>query len=190
MVSTGFLIRGETLKTSLKVALAGIVCAISVMIMMLTIIPTLEISLPVLAGMVMTVLVLELGVKWGITGYVTVAIVSLLSAPSLESRVLFIAFFGYYPVLKALLERLHLKWVQWLLKLSVFNVAIVLAYTFLIRVVAALDITEFMVMGEYMPMVLLLVGNGIFILYDIAVTKWITMYVYTLQSRLHKMFRF
>jgi hypothetical protein len=190
VVSTGFLIRGDVVKTSLKVALSGIICALSVSIMLLTIIPTLEISLPVLAGILLTVIVLEIGVKWGITAYAVVGILSLLIAPSVESKLLFVGFFGYYPILKCYIERLRFAGWRWVIKLAVFNIAIVAVYVFLLKVTTAIQTDDFTLFGVYLPMVLLLVGNGIFVLYDIALSRLISAYVYIWQFRLHKMFRF
>lgn len=73
--------------------------------MLLTILPISEMGLPALAGAVLIPIILEIGVKWGWMSYACVALLSLLITPSMEAKVLFIAFFGYYPVLKALIER-------------------------------------------------------------------------------------
>lgn len=178
------------MKTSMKVALSGVVCALSVMVMLLTIIPTLEISLPVLAGILLTVIVLEIGAKWGIAAYVVVALLSLFIAPSVESKVLFIAFFGYYPILKRYIERLRFAGWRWLVKLVVFNVAVVAAYVFLLNATTAIQAEDFTFFGVYLPVVLLLVGNGVFVIYDIALSRLISMYLYVWQPRLHKLLRF
>lgn len=178
------------MKTSMKIALSGIICALSVTVMMLTVIPTLEISLPVLAGILLTVIVLEIGPKWGFTAYVVVSILSLLIAPSMESKILFLAFFGYYPILKRFIERLRFAGWRWLVKLVVFNVAVVAAYVFLLNVTTAIQAEDFTFFGVYLPAVLLLVGNGVFVIYDIALSRLISMYLYVWQPRLHKLLRF
>ena len=48
--------------------------------------------------------------------------------PDKQAALLYVIFFGYYPILKALIERLKNKIVQWVLKYAVFNAAIVSAY--------------------------------------------------------------
>ena len=89
------------MKQSSKVALGGIFSALALVCMMLTVIPALEFSLPALAGVVLIPVVLELGVPWGWLSYVCVGILSLLIAPNMEAKVLFVAFFdslGYVVV--------------------------------------------------------------------------------------------
>ncbi len=178
------------MKISGRVALAGIVCAVSFIAMLLTVIPVTEIALPAIAGALLVVLVIELGVKWGFLGYAVVAILSLLMAPSPESRMLFVLFFGYYPVLKALIERIPFRSLGWVLKFLVFNIAIGGGYLLLMRVFSAVDPAEFVLFGIYLPGVFLLAGNAVFCLYDIGLTRWISMYLRFWQPKLHKMLRF
>ena len=79
--------------------------ALSLMIMFLTAFPYMTYALPAIAGAVLIPVVIELGSKWAWMVYACVSFLSLLIAPSLEAKVMFIAFFGYYPIVKALLER-------------------------------------------------------------------------------------
>lgn len=178
------------MKTGKKVAFAGMICALSLVFMLMTVIPVMEIGLPVMAGAVLILLVIELGIKWGFLGYIAVALLSLLLAPSFESRILFAVFFGYYPVIKAVLERMPSAVLSWLLKLVLFNMAIGGAYYLLMRFTTAIDPNEFTVFGVYLPGVILLFGNAVFVLYDIALTRLITTYVRVWQPKLHKLLRF
>ncbi len=178
------------MKISGKTAFAGIVSCLSLVCMLLTVIPTLEIGLPALAGCLLVLPTIELGVRYGFLCYGATAFLSLLLAPSLEAKVLFILFFGYYPVLKALFERLHSRVLQWALKLLLFNITVCAAYWLLIHVFTAVATDDISLFGVYLPAVLLLVGNGVFIVYDIALTRVITAYLYFGQPRLRKMFRF
>ena len=174
------------LKKTSKVAFAGLICALSLVCMLLTVIPTMEIGLPILAGVFLTVLVMELGLKWGILGYVAVAILSLLLAPSFESRILFVVFFGYYPVVKAAIERLRSTAACWAVKIFLFNFAVGGAYYLLLRFTTALPKDDFMAFGAYLPAVALFVGNIVFVVYDIALSRVITAYVRVWQSKLRK----
>lgn len=178
------------MKRTSKVALAGLVCALSLVCMLLTVIPVMEISLPVLAGILLVVLVVELGWKWGVLGYFTVAILSMLLAPSFESRILFAVFFGYYPVLKSLIERFRAATACWAVKLFAFNLAVGGAYFLLMRFTTAVDVEEFTLFGVYLPGVLLLLGNVVFVIYDIALSRLITTYVSRWQPKLRKLLRF
>ncbi len=178
------------MKIGRKVAFAGVICALSLVFMLLTVIPVMEISLPVIAGIILIVLVIELDIKWGFLGYIAVALLSMLLAPSFESRILFAVFFGYYPTLKALIERIRFSVLGWIIKFVLFNIAIGGAYYLLLRLTTMLDPNDFTVFGMYLPGVILLFGNIVFVLYDIALTRVISAYIHTWQPKLHKMLRF
>ena len=156
--------------------------------MLLTILPISEMGLPALAGAVLIPIILEIGVKWGWMSYACVALLSLLITPSMEAKVLFIAFFGYYPVLKALIERLRKIWLEWIIKLAVFNVTMIGAYWIMLTFLG-LPADSFEIFGLDLPFVILAIGNVAFVLYDIALTGVITTYLRVLQPKLARLFR-
>lgn len=176
------------LKQSAKVALGGILCALSLVCMLLTFFPVSEIGLPALAGAVLIPIVLEIGVKWGWMAYACVGLLSLLICPNMESKLLFIAFFGYYPVLKAIVERLRKVWLEWLIKLVLFNATMVASY-WLLLTFFGLPADSFEIFGVHLPLVILGLGNVTFVLYDIALTAVITTYMRSLHAKLMRLFR-
>lgn len=58
-------------------------------------------ALPAIAGVLLIVAVIEIGAKWAWMIYAAVAVLSLLFAADKEAALLFVLFFGYYPVLKS-----------------------------------------------------------------------------------------
>ncbi len=177
------------MKQSAKIALGGILCALSLVCMLLTVLPISQMGLPALAGVVLLPIILELGVKWGWMAYACVGLLSLLITPSMEAKILFIAFFGYYPVLKALIERLRKLWLEWVIKLAVFNVAMVASYGVLV-LLFNFPTSEFEIFGFNLPLVILAIANVAFVLYDIALTGVVTTYLRVLHPRLARMFHF
>lgn len=175
------------MRQSAKVALSGILCALSLVCMLLTILPISEMGLPALAGAVLIPIILEIGVKWGWMSYACVALLSLLITPSMEAKVLFVAFFGYYPVLKALIERLRKIWLEWIVKLAVFNITMVGAYWIMLTFLG-LPSDSFEIFGFDLPLVILAFGNVAFVLYDVALTGVITTYLRVLQPKLARLF--
>ena len=100
-------------KVSYKVALGGVVASLCLLLMFLTaVFPVLSMTLPVFSGMLIAVVAIEISVPWGFVTYAAVAVLSVFVTPDKEAAVFFILFFGYYPVLKALLERRRIKWLQ------------------------------------------------------------------------------
>lgn len=94
-------------------------------------------------------------------------------------------FFGYYPVLKSFLERISNKVLSWISKFAVFNVAVVACF-FLAVNFLQLPEDSFTVFGIYLPWVFLILGNAVFLIYDIALSGLVATYVEKLHHRVTK----
>ena len=178
----------EGVKQSGKVALGGVLGALSLVCMLLTIFPYATYALPALAGAVLIPIVVEMGVKWSFLVYASVALLSLIVAPEKEAAILFAAFFGYYPTLKAVLEKLKSRVAEWGIKLAVFNATMVAAYMLLLFVFN-LDPESFELFGVNLPLVFLALGNVVFVIYDFALTNVISLYIQRLHPRFSHMFK-
>lgn len=133
-----------------KIALGGLLTALGVVLMFLTgLIPIGTYALPAIAGVLLIVAVIEIGAKWAWMIYAAVAVLSLLFAADKEAALLFVLFFGYYPVLKSFLERISNKVLSWISKFAVFNVAVVACF-FLAVNFLQLPEDSFTVFGIYL----------------------------------------
>lgn len=138
-----------------KIALGGLLTALGVVLMFLTgLIPIGTYALPAIAGVLLIVAVIEIGAKWAWMIYAAVAVLSLLFAADKEAALLFVLFFGYYPVLKSFLERISNKVLSWISKFAVFNVAVVACF-FLAVNFLQLPEDSFTVFGIYLPLSLI-----------------------------------
>lgn len=142
-------------------------------------------ALPAIAGVLLIVAVIEIGAKWAWMIYAAVAVLSLLFAADKEAALLFVLFFGYYPVLKSFLERISNKVLSWISKFAVFNVAVVACF-FLAVNFLQLPEDSFTVFGIYLPWVFLILGNAVFLIYDIALSGLVATYVEKLHHRVTK----
>ena len=107
--------------------------------------------------------------------------------PDREAAAMFVLFFGYYPILKSVLERIRLRVVEYLLKFIIFNVAIVASYLIIINVLGISEILEeFGELGKYGVWIMLGMGNVVFLLYDITITRLISIYTRWLKPKLLK----
>lgn len=143
--------------------------------------PYLTIAIPAMAGLFVMVSVIELGVKWAIPTYLSSAVIVFLIAEP-EAKLLYIIFFGYYPILKAAAEKLRNQALEYIIKFLTFNAAIVLAYGVLAGVFGVTlegDLNDF---GKYAVVILLAVANFVFIVYDKAVSQLAGFYMYRLHS--------
>ena len=169
-----------------KIALGGLLTALGVVLMFLTgLIPIGTYALPAIAGVLLIVAVIEIGAKWAWMIYAAVAVLSLLFAADKEAALLFVLFFGYYPVLKSFLERISNKVLSWISKFAVFNVAVVACF-FLAVNFLQLPEDSFTVFGFYLPRVFLILGNAVFLIYDIALSGLVATYVEKLHHRVTK----
>ena len=167
------------MKRSQQVALCGMIAALCTLLLFATgMIPFGTYALPALAGLLMVTVAVETGTSWAVTLYVAVSLLSLILTPDKEAMLMFIMFFGHYPITKTRLERIKIRPLRWLAKFLVFNVCVVAAYLIIIYVFQMPDVlTEMGSFGKYSVLVLLGLGNVVFLVYDFALTQVIRVYV-------------
>lgn len=170
-----------------KVALGGIVTAVCTVLMFLTgLIPIGTYALPAIAGVTLMVIVVELGSRWAWMVYLAVSVLAALMAADKEAVMLFIIFFGYYPILKYHIEHLHSRVIQMLLKFIVFNISMIAAFFIAIKLLSVPE-DSFEVFGISLPWVFLILGNFVFLMYDYSLTGLISMYITRLHHTLKKL---
>ncbi|MBQ2841501.1 MAG: hypothetical protein IJE72_00535 [Clostridia bacterium] len=177
------------MKQSSKCALGGIVAALSlVMMISVAVIPFLTYALPAAAGMLIIFMVIETDRKWAFGVYCTVAILGMLLVPDKEVAVMYLAFFGYYPIIKAVFESKLNTAVGWIIKVLTFVATMVASYAFMMKFMGVtIDETE--EFGSVAIPILLGTGTLAFILYDIALTKMITLYMMRWQKHFKRYFK-
>ncbi len=169
---------------TIRIAFCGILTALGLALMYLAaLIPVATLTLPALAGLLLVIPVIEMGIRWALPVFAVTAILSYLFVPDKQAALVYSIFLGYYPIVKALLERLKNKALQWVIKFAVCNAALVPAY-FLAVYALGIPKESMTVFGVYMPWVLWLFANGVFALYDIAITGVVVFYI----KRLHRQF--
>lgn len=168
---------------SVGVAFCGILTALCTVLMLLTGLVTVgTYALPAIAGLLLIVIVIEMGSAWAWPVYIAVSILSVLLAADKEAAVLYVLFFGYYPVLKANIEKTGKKYSAWVLKLLVFNISMVACFFISIMLLGVPE-ESFTINGWYLPWLFLVVGNITFIIYDYAISSLVLTYY----QRFHKL---
>lgn len=171
-------------KTS-KVALCGVIAALSVVVLFLTgVVPVATIALPAVAGCFLIAVVAETDVRSGVAVYAIVSVLTALLVPDREATLFYIVFFGYYPALYGTLSRIRNSVARWAAKLLVFNAAAVLEALLAVWLLG-IPLAEMLSFGWPFIPVLLLLMNAVFILYDLALNGLIVFYI----RRLHPFVR-
>ena len=166
------------------ITFSGIVAALGTAVMLLAgIIPTATYALPALAGVFAIAVVIELNIGWAFAVYAVTGAISAFAVADKEAALLYILFFGYYPIMKAIFERIKNKIVQFVLKFALFNAAAVGAY-YLAMWLLKLPEDAFVIFGVRLPWVLLILANAVFIIYDFGLSGLVVLYV----KRLHPLF--
>ena len=157
-------------------ALCGVMTALmTVILCMGSLIPAATFCCPVLASFVLVILLREVGGKNALLAFLAAALLSLMLAPDKEIAFLFLAV-GYYPVLKQKLDTLP-RVAGWILKLTWFTLSILAVYglmLFVLRLDALSE--EFREMQKWLPAVLVIGGEVVFVLYDLVLNKLTRIY--------------
>ena len=174
---------------SFKAAFGGVVAALSVMLMLSTgLIPTLTYAIPAIAGALLMTIVIEISPVFASAIYVAVSILSLLVVVDKEAAVMYVAFFGYYPIIKSFIERKTGKISSWVIKYIIFNVSMVASYLVVAKVfMITFDDIDFL--GKFALPALLFVGNIVFVIYDIALTRLVTTYLMVWRKYVKRVFK-
>ena len=175
------------MKRSRKVAFCGIISALALVLMLTAYFPYLLFAIPAMAGALLMLIVEEVNKKWALGAYAAVALLSLLICEK-EASLLFVFFFGVYPIIKSSIEKCRSRVLEYILKYLFFNATILIAYVFIIFVFGiSMEVIEGL--GAYTYLVLLALGNIVFIIYDIALSRLITGYIEKLQPRIRRILK-
>ncbi len=151
-------------------ALCGMSVALTVVLMATTtILPVLMYVLPIITGVIVLLMSLVAGKKYGLGVYAASSILLLILITDKESALTYTLFFGYYPLVKDAFERLP-KIFSWILKFVVFNICAVLIGVISVYAfgISGEEYSEF---GKWTVPILLGMSNLVFLLYDMALHR-------------------
>lgn len=151
-------------------------------------IPVATLALPAIAGCFLIAVVREAGVKWGLCAYAVTAVLSFFLAPDREAALFYILFFGYYPVIFAVLGRIKNRVGRYTVKLLIFNAACILEVLIAVNLFG-IPFEEMEMLGQFTAVVLLLLANIVFVVYDFALTRLISDYCYKYRNKIKTVFK-
>ncbi len=153
------------MKRTRGIALSGVFSALATALMWAGAISGLgTYASPILAGIALIPVGLSLGRKYHALAFCAVALLSALINPEWEQNLLFTALFGWYPIVKPLLDRLKKPW-NTISKFALFNAATV-GVELLVMLVLIPEAEEWWLLAG-----LLLMGNLTFFVYDITLPR-------------------
>lgn len=170
-----------------RLALAGVLTALALVFLLLTISPMATVGLAALAAVCGIPVVIELGRKAGLLHFAAVAVLALLLVPTIEGKGMYIAFFGWYTVFKAFIESKNLPRIgEWGIKLAAF-IAAILAYGAVWVFLLDMPIHEPFTLRIFPVAAVVL--SAIFVVYDIGLTGVIATYHSRIRPKIGGIFR-
>ena len=161
-----------------RLATSALLAALGVVVLYIgSVIQVMDISMAVIASVFCVFAVIEYGGSYPWLIYAVTGVLSLVLSDYKEAAAMYILFFGFYPIIKEKLEKKK-KFVSWILKEVIFNVAlaVMLAASKLLLTAGASEPWYF-----YVAFVAL--AEVAFPLYDVALTRMISLYIFKLRSK-------
>jgi len=154
---------------SYRVALGGVVSALCLVSMLIAgIIPALSLTLPMIAGVLLKIVSIEVSPKWAFLTYVAISILALVTVFDKEAVLIFVMFFGHYPIIRIYLQKIKIKLMRIILKFAVFNVCILAFFYLTVYMFGMQQILEDIgELGVHGGRIMLVTANVMFFLYDI-----------------------
>ena len=162
-----------------RLTVCAMLAALGVVLLWIgSILEVAEISMAVIASLLCVVAVIEYGgvAPWLV--FAATGALGLILLPNKGIAVTYLLFFGYYPIIKEKIER-RTRGGRWVLKELIFHVALI----------ALAAVWKWLLMPTAeMPSTILLVAflvlcEVVFVLYDVALTRLISFYMFRLRQR-------
>lgn len=138
----------------------------------------LDLSMAAIASLTVVLAVMELKGKYPFLIYLVTSVLALLLLPSKLPALLYALFAGYYPMLKSVYESKLSRPLGWVLKVLTFNAAFLLIAFLSVKLFALYE-WQFSAWQLLLP----LGATAVFLLYDVALTRLITAYLFRWRTR-------
>lgn len=173
------------MKDTKKITFCGLVAALSVVFMLLSYIPYLTYTAPAIAGVFMMIIAIEISHKWAYASYIVSSVLIFLLAEN-EAKILYILFFGIYPIAKGSIEMLRRRVPEYILKFLFFNLAMALEVAASIYLLG-IPLESGGIADVYFYAIFAIVANIFFFIYDIALSRLVMLYMYRLHNRIRRL---
>ncbi len=173
---------------SAYIAISGITAALSAVIMIGSLFPSLSYAIPMAAGGVLIIPISEFGEKKTLPVYFSVFFISMiLPVVAKDAALLYLFLFGLYPLLQFSFERIRIRPIRIMVKLVYFNLS-ALAAVWVAGLLFSIpffesDFAWWMIAG------LLVIANLVFLFYDLALYKFSYLYDVKYSEKFRRLFK-
>lgn len=173
------------------IALGGILVALTTIVLYATsILPISTLAILTIASALIPVCIIRSNIKTSIFVYISSSLIAFFLVP-INISFLYFIFFGVYGIVKYFIERIRKEKLEIVFKLVFFNIAFIIGFIIMqnvlgINIIAGLEVLMsrfFDTSGRTIASIILwIVVQPIFLIYDYAMTMIITFYM----ERIHK----
>ena len=172
------------MKNSKVIAYSGVATALSVVMLFLgSIFWVLGYTMPLVASLVMIILLDSVSQKSALLTFISTSIISFILLNDKECVLLYILFFGYYPLIRDKINDIKPKFLSYLLKFITFNVAMVLTQVLCVYV---FGIPFDDMLGKWGIVLFVLCLNLVFVVFDKLYTLLLKLYRIKLKKKVEK----
>ncbi len=159
------------MKNVKKLALASVLASLAAVLLIVgSIFEILDLTISAVASFTVIISITELKSKYAFAVFGVSSLLSLIFMPMRTAPLYYVFFLGWYPILKYALAKTN-RVVSWIIKLFCFNISGALLIIFFKSLFGITDFTFIITAG------LLICGNVFFVVYDIALSGIITIYI-------------
>ncbi|MFR7995787.1 MAG: hypothetical protein ACLU6S_13695 [Clostridium sp.] len=177
---------------SRDMALGGVLVALtSIILYMTSVIPTSTLTILTIASALIPICIIRSNVKTSIFVYFASSLISFFLV-KINISLLYFIFFGVFGIIKFLIERLRNGMVEMILKLIFFNISFFIGFIVMqnvlgLNIIAGLKEVIFNVFNisskNIATILLWLIAQPVFLIYDYAMTLIITFYMEKIHGR-------
>lgn len=164
-----------------KITLSAVFTALTVVFLYFAnIIPTARLAFAAVSSLFAVATVIEAGLLSAVFVFIGSSIIGALLLPEKTAVLIFVLFFGYYPVIKSIAEKLRTSVLKWLVKLLVFEAAFSVIWFLFKSLIFDAAYLETNIILVY------LAGSIAFVLFDIGLTRLISFYIVRISKNMRK----
>ena len=164
-----------------QIALSAVLGACSLVVLYLACyMPSGRMGMTAAAGLFPAAAVTSCGFGAGFLCYAGTAVLAMLLVGDKNVALLYLLFFGLYPLIKGWIEKRDRLPLELVMKLAIFNLYAVLIFSGLSGL-----LTGMLPASNLPPTILLVIGNVVFLLYDYGFSKVLTFYRLRVDRVLH-----
>ncbi|MCD7872779.1 MAG: hypothetical protein LUG21_05705 [Clostridiales bacterium] len=177
------------MKNSVRAAVGGLCTALSVVLMFLGgAIYIFTYAVPMLLGIVIITVNKTLGAKTALSVYFSTSVLSMILVAEKEIVLIYILFFGYYPVLRSKIQKIKSLLLRILLKFILFNITLLIEEIICVYVfgIPFFDGEAFSIS---IAAVFAVMMNIVFFMYEFMLKYFIVLYDKKLEKRISKIIK-